>query len=175
MTTLKNLAVSAVVAGSVAGAVAGSVAGSIAGSTAPAPGASVYSLIGATQFMALFGKMVDKSPVPEPIDPETPLTGARRSLLLQRRAEAEEEKKSEASAFSDAFAWANLKFDKIFKFRENTCANKYLKDFWATTGTFVSALFGAGFVRTVLDMFTRNVFRIVTGDTPGIENSIGKS
>jgi hypothetical protein len=29
----------------------GSVAGAVAGSTAPAPGASVYQLIGATQFM----------------------------------------------------------------------------------------------------------------------------
>ena len=60
---------------------------------------------GATQFMALFGKMVDKTPVPQAIDPEKPLSiGGRRRLLHQRRQE-EAQEKSEASGFSDAFAW----------------------------------------------------------------------
>lgn len=159
--------------------ITGSVAGSVAGSaSAPAPGASVYSLISATQFMvwiyvysvcanecaieyirvymlayvhiymlfkevcwcamyckalqmehalfclagafarlhactlpcdtldfvqALFGKMVDKTPVPSPIDPSKPLTeGSRRRMIHERRKE-KKVKKSEASAFSDAF------------------------------------------------------------------------
>jgi hypothetical protein len=66
--------------------------------------------------------------VPQPIDPENVLdANARRAWRAQRR--AEEAEKSEASGFSDAFAWANLKFDDLFKFQENTCAKKHLKVF----------------------------------------------
>jgi hypothetical protein len=55
--------------------------------------------------MGLFGKMVEKTPVPEPIDPEKPLTSAGRRRLLNKRRKEEAQEKSEASAFSDAFAW----------------------------------------------------------------------
>ena len=119
--------------------------------------------------MALFGKMVDKTPVPAPIDPEVPLNYTDRRRMFHQRRAAErraEEEKSEASAFSDAFGWANLKFEKLFKFRENTCAHKYLKDFWATTGTFISALFGSGGFRVVLDFITKKLFAVVSGDLP---------
>ena len=161
--------VTAVVAASVAGAVAGSVAGAVAGSSAaPAPGASVYQLIGATQFMGLFGKMVDKSQPPEPIEIEKPLTEARRRRMIQenRLRRKSEEEKSEASAFSDAFAWANLKFDNLFKFNENSCGKKFLSDFWATTGTFISAVCGSFGFRTILDFFTRKAFAHVSGEAP---------
>ena len=47
--------------------------------------------------------MVDKTPVPAAIDPDKPLNeAARRRMVYQRRA-AEQEKPSEASAFSKAF------------------------------------------------------------------------
>jgi len=55
---------------------------------------------------ALFGKMVDKTPVPDAIDPDTPLnkTSRRRIFNARRQAEEEaEEETSEASSFSDAF------------------------------------------------------------------------
>jgi hypothetical protein len=56
-----------------------------------------------THAQALFGKMVDKTPVPAAIDPDKPLDVAgRRRMIHQRRAE-EAEKPSEASAFSKAF------------------------------------------------------------------------
>jgi hypothetical protein len=51
--------VAAVVSGAVAGSVAGAVAGSTAASSAGPGGASVYQLIGATQFMNVFGAMMD--------------------------------------------------------------------------------------------------------------------
>jgi hypothetical protein len=162
--------VTAVVAATVAGSVAGSVAGAVAGSSAaPAPGASVYQLIGATQFMGLFGRMVDKTPVPAPIDISKPLDWKSRRSLLRQRRQAEKkakEEKSEASAFSDAFAWANLKFDDLFKFQENSCAYKYLKDFWATTGTFITAMCGSGGFRTLLDFITKKLFAVVSGAVP---------
>jgi hypothetical protein len=62
----------------------GSVASSVAGAGAgpPAPGASIYQLIGATQFMNLFGKMVDKSPVPEPVKPGNQSGAALRRKLI---------------------------------------------------------------------------------------------
>ena len=57
-------------------------ASSVAGSAAPAPGASIYQLIGATQFMALFGKMVDKTPVPDPINPNNDIGAAARRRMI---------------------------------------------------------------------------------------------
>ena len=77
-----------------------------------------------------------------------------------------DEPKSAAAGYSDAFAWANLKFDKLFTFPEKTCANKYLKDFWATTGTFVTTLLIAGALRTILDFLLRKVFEYVSGNRP---------
>jgi len=59
-----------------------------------------------------------------------------------------------------------MKFDKLFQFRENTCASKYLKDFWAVTGTFITALFSAGGFRTIIDLLTRQVFAKITGGAP---------
>ena len=58
------------------------------------------------------------------------------------------------------------KFEKDFTFTENTCANKYLSDFWATTGTFITALLSAGLFRTSLEHFMRNVFEHVSGSRP---------
>ena len=111
--------------------------------------------------------MVDKTPVPDPIDIDKPLTDSSRRTMRRARRQAEkEEPKSEASAFSDAFAWANLKFDKAFVLKENTCAHKYLSDFWATTGTFITALLSSGAFRTILDYFTRRIFHLVSGETP---------
>jgi len=140
---------------------------------------------------ALFGKMVDKTPVPDAIDLDTPLnkTSRRRIFNARRQAEEEaEEETSEASGFSDAFgifvrvcvvlyraaayevhidkevhtpAWANLKFDKAFTLRETSCAHKYLKDFWATTGTFITALCSAGLFRSLIDLLTRKLFHMV--------------
>lgn len=55
---------------------------------------------------ALFGKMVDKTPMPTAIDPDTPLTDSSRRRMIHSRRQAEDqaqEEKSEASAFSDAF------------------------------------------------------------------------
>jgi len=52
---------------------------------------------------ALFGKMVDKTPVPTAIDPDKPLTDAGRRRMIHQRRAVEEEKPSEASEFSKAF------------------------------------------------------------------------
>lgn len=65
--------------------------------------------------------------------------------------------------------WANLKFEKPFKFRDDTCGAKHLKDFWATTGTFITALFSSGMFRTVIDFFTRKIFAIISGAPPPAE------
>jgi hypothetical protein len=65
--------------------------------------------------------------------------------------------------------WANLKFEKTFKFRDDTCGAKHLKDFWATTGTFITALFSSGMFRTVIDFFTRKIFAIISGAPPPAE------
>jgi hypothetical protein len=65
-----------------------------------------------------------------------------------------------------AVDWANLKFERLFKFREETCGAKFLKDFWATTGTFIAAIFGSGAFRTVIDILTRKVFAIISGEPP---------
>ena len=61
---------------------------------------------------------------------------------------------------------ANLKFDDLFKFQEKTCAYKYLKEFWATTGTFITALCGSGGFRQILDFITRKLFAVVSGSLP---------
>lgn len=58
-------------------------------------------------------------------------------------------------------AWANLKFDKAFTLRETSCAHKYLMDFWATTGTFITALCSAGLFRSLIDLMTRKLFHMV--------------
>ena len=69
-----------------------------------------------THAQALFGKMVDKTPVPAAIDPDKPLdVASRRRMIYQRRA-AEEEKPSEASEFSKAFGMS------ISSMRRRACA-----------------------------------------------------
>ena len=123
------------------------------------------------QFMALFGKMTDKAMVPAPINPEVPFKddnerrqylNERRRMMLRRQGDGG----GQAGAFSEAFDWANLKFGDIFKLREDSCAGTHLKDFFATVGTFASALFGSGFFRAVLDFFIRTIIKIASGETP---------
>jgi hypothetical protein len=40
------------------------------------------------------------------------------------------------------------------------------QDFWATVGTFITALFGSGGFRTIIDFITRKLFAIVSGSPP---------
>ena len=41
-----------------------------------------------------------------------------------------------------------------------------VQDFWATVGTFITALFGSGGFRTIIDFITRKLFAMISGDPP---------
>eukprot|EP00960_Hanusia_phi_P037337 752884-Hanusia_phi.AAC.2 len=132
--------------------------GAVAGSSAaPSPGASIYQLIGATQFMGLFGSMLDDTPVPSS---SAPTTGRRHLLATNSK------QPNDGQSFSSAFAWANLRFDGIFSLKKDTCAGKYMQGYFGVAGTFIAGLAAALMLRLCLLLGVSNIFQRVSGATP---------
>jgi hypothetical protein len=68
------------------------------------------------------------------------------------------------SVYSDAFAWANFRFDSIFRFKEKSCAAKHLQPFFSITGTFISTLTASFLVRTLLGSASSYFHSVVSGE-----------
>eukprot|EP00292_Cryptomonas_paramecium_P001459 CAMPEP_0113724442 /NCGR_PEP_ID=MMETSP0038_2-20120614/39084_1 /TAXON_ID=2898 /ORGANISM="Cryptomonas paramecium" /LENGTH=2004 /DNA_ID=CAMNT_0000654349 /DNA_START=102 /DNA_END=6114 /DNA_ORIENTATION=- /assembly_acc=CAM_ASM_000170 len=153
--------VAAKVTGSVAGAVAGSVGWSVASAGASAAGASVYQLIDAAQFMNVFGAMLDtRKPTHRGLG--VTVTGGRRAASNSSR----EGSSSAGYVFSSAFGWANMRFDDIFKLKENSCGGMVLQPFFGIVGTFVTTLSASFVLRGGLDMVARRAFARISGEPP---------
>uniref|UniRef100_A0A6T8A0N1 Tyrosine-protein kinase ephrin type A/B receptor-like domain-containing protein n=1 Tax=Cryptomonas curvata TaxID=233186 RepID=A0A6T8A0N1_9CRYP len=150
-TVVVSTVVAMVVSTSVGSAIGASVGGSVA-SSGGSGGASIFQLIQATQFMNVFGKLIDQK--------AAKANNARRSEQLSNISEsgADENQESaafeaddagDASEFSDQFAWANGRFDDIFSLHPDTCAGVLLQPFFGIVGTAVTVI-GASFILRAL-------------------------